>query len=249
MQVNFNDYHQFSETHVIDKNLDKKIHQVQGYRQEGFKIAVFVGRSPLEPLPKEKNWIWVSLNPEPEDSYRGQFIHFSVNMNFDIDPKLKYIFDKVILDFDTLKFLSKCPFEKMTHFLSISPVSELILPLENCVSILEDTNECIFYSRSLSYSVPLKLAEPYLEEDDDISPFWISAQEGFEKKVSAFGSNFFSSVEITTSDYPYMDSRGFKRKVPFIVCKGPTGAVSHSIKENFDICVPQLTKDPFCSVF
>lgn len=100
------------------------------------KMGLVIGRSDVEPLPSEEGWIWASFDIEKRKKKLADRYHIA-GENINILPwnvRLGLIgFDKVIVDWSTLKFFRK-PWDLLHSFLKKNDESQLITELITGIS-------------------------------------------------------------------------------------------------------------------
>lgn len=110
-------------------NNQNTIKRIQKCSQDGARICLFVGRTPQESLPVEKDVIWVSLDNglrNAEELSPDKF-HLIVDCN-DADQMacIQHLFTKVIVDQSTWKFFKPGIIERLSTLLIPSPESTLV---------------------------------------------------------------------------------------------------------------------------
>jgi hypothetical protein len=78
-------------------------------QKRGMKLCLLIGRTPGEPFPgfeqkKEDHEVWVSLDSWVKPFVSCKQLHLVMNMNDDQMKKIHKLFDKVLVDYSTLKF-------------------------------------------------------------------------------------------------------------------------------------------------
>lgn len=95
------------------------------------QICLFIARRASQDVPQADNEIWVSLDRCPEKEPCGR-IHLHLNFN---NPKLMakiaQTFDKVVLDWSSLKFFDEDPWRTMAKLLKPHPDAMLITEAVN----------------------------------------------------------------------------------------------------------------------
>lgn len=90
------------------------------------KLCLFMARTASEDLPKADNEVWVSLDSRPETKPCGR-IHLPMSFkNQKMMAKIAQIFDKVVLDWSSLKFFDEDPWRAMAKLLKPHPDATLI---------------------------------------------------------------------------------------------------------------------------
>lgn len=107
--------------------LDNGIQSIIKAHQMGKKIGLVIGREKEQPLPKEDGWVWVSGNVIGQTTVTKDRIHLEMDFNHrDSCHKLQALFDKVVIDASTIKFIQNHPWERMKKMLRPCSTSQLI---------------------------------------------------------------------------------------------------------------------------
>ncbi len=155
--------------------LGEIIAKIKTLQSEGKTICLFLGRTPLEHLPSDRNeakgndvWISadISLNPFLDTLYPPQLIDSSdltqrlyLWLNFNEQEDLILIqglFDKIVIDQSTVKEFRKHDFAKRFSILLHTPESELIF--EDPSWYICSLNEKAFFSKDnyvVNFSQPV----------------------------------------------------------------------------------------------
>ncbi len=115
-------------------DLDQTINKVKGVNN---RLCLFIGRTPRESLPANPNETWVSLDIEPCDHVPAGRLHLSMDFNDRLQrQKIEKLFDKVVVDYSTIKFLGDDPWRDL---------GSLVKPLPTSTIITESWPGAIFY--------------------------------------------------------------------------------------------------------
>ena len=98
------------------------IEKIKNYIAQGFKVYLFIGRGPAEPLPNpsDTNAIFVSLDHSlrtPEELADRLHLILSCNDNTEI-AMIQHLFSKVIVDQSTMKFFTPGIIDRLTSLLN-----------------------------------------------------------------------------------------------------------------------------------
>src|SRR3984957_19454566 len=87
-------------------NLQEVIDKIKTLAASEHTLCLFIGRQPSEPLPKETHAVWISgdkvVNTEIPDDRLHLWLDF---IDSDQLKQLTHLFDKIIIDNSTVKFL------------------------------------------------------------------------------------------------------------------------------------------------
>ncbi|CCB90212.1 hypothetical protein [Simkania negevensis] len=144
IQVSENDTTAVGDTHEsenpeeVSQNNQLGIAAILKANEAGKKIGLLIGRDFNQPVPQEKGWLSVDGNIEG-NPMKFDELASRIDLKMDFDnietiQKLKGLFDKVVVDFSTLKFLSKTRDDFHT-LLKQQPSSVLIVETECTVAL------------------------------------------------------------------------------------------------------------------
>ncbi|WP_420422261.1 hypothetical protein [Simkania sp.] len=105
--------------------------------EAGKKIGLIIGREFSQPVPKEEGWLWVTLNidgspREPSES------RIDLKMDFNEVEKVQQIeklFNRVVVDWSTLKFLHDGPWHRCKDLLKPEETSQMIVETHGTVAL------------------------------------------------------------------------------------------------------------------
>jgi hypothetical protein len=103
------------------------IARLHAARERGLKIGIFAGRREEQSVPQEEGWIWCSLDRQRSQSEDPERMHLDMNFNNPEDmQKIQGLFDKVLLDISTVKFMRK-PWMTLQKLLVKEPHATVIV--------------------------------------------------------------------------------------------------------------------------
>ena len=192
----------------------QKLHTLsKDLARTGRKLCLLIGRSPGETFPGidqkiPDNERWVSLdlykNNKFDDSFiPGKQLHLVMNMNDNERlRRIHKLFDKVLVDWSTLKFNSQ-------HEKIWSSLGKLLRPAPESTLITETNNFCYIPGEKVKEFLPEEeQKEPLLVVST--RPSYALAQEKFfmhraEENKKKLKDTYFSEVTIKTdTPYPFM---------------------------------------------
>lgn len=159
-----------------DYDLKSVVNQIESLSSTDQKVCLFIGRHANEPLPNEENAVWVSgdicLAYEPY-SLKDR-LHLCLDFT-DINElaKLQGLFDKIVIDQSTCKFLS-IEGGFISHF------ARLLKPSDESCLIFESTpymggcgpgewvHEALFINNYSSLLMPMKVMKTDMKRDKEI---------------------------------------------------------------------------------
>ena len=191
---------------------DKVIQVIKQAREKEKKIKLIIGRTSSEPLPKENNTLFVSLDIK-KDAYSYSDVKKRLHLCMDIDKsaninRLQNLFDEVIVDYSTLKYISK-PWVSLKPLLDPSSQSKLITEIPNIIFGVEP-----------SKTIPSNWKEQgiiYISKQLMINPDLSVMKDNFIQKkqneIEGYLGNLFHSVKrIDNKPYPTRNNQFFQKR-------------------------------------
>jgi hypothetical protein len=124
------------------------IEKIKNHIAQGFKVCLFVGRGPAEPLPTPSysKEIWVSLDPSlrSADELPADRLHLILSGNDSAEMTMvQHLFHKVVVDQSTMKFFDPGIVDRLTSLLNVvdldtSLVFESLIKLMSPDSSIQD---------------------------------------------------------------------------------------------------------------
>ncbi len=202
-------------------NFGAVVLKIKGYQAQGKKICLFIGRTPIEPLPSdlgeaEENEVWVSADIALLPSEGGRRVETSsdrLHLWLDFNQQeglnlVKGLFQKVVVDISTVKALNS-DFAKRFSILLQSSKSQITFELDvkcpaNCFGEKE-----FFNPSNYSLTIPLALHD----KQDQLGPVdseeyaanldrW--EKELFTKYFKSHLNDLYHTVEQHNKVYPYL---------------------------------------------
>lgn len=188
------------------------IEKINQTREEGKKVILVIGRHDAEPLPQdEKNTVYVSLDEQPRSIVppaEGRLhLQMDFNSKHDFSP-LHGLFDTVIVDFSTLKFLDN--WDILKPLLHPNPNSTLITELPTvCYSAKDDENK----AKRLEN---LRRPHFYIPSDEFLYPSLAEPRKKIQlTEKTKYLKTLFESVEILeNAPYPTRTEEAFGQRHP-----------------------------------
>ena len=87
----------------VDRNIPV-IDRIHAAQREGKKTALFLGREDRQSLPQMEGWAWFSLN-EVVHIEPPLATHIVMNFNDPVMGRIHHLFNKVVFDWSTVKFI------------------------------------------------------------------------------------------------------------------------------------------------
>jgi hypothetical protein len=108
------------------------IEKIKKFIAEGFKVNVFIGRGPAEPLPAPDhlNEIWVSIDPslKSNEELPADRLHLILSCNDSAEmASIQHLFFKVVVDQSTMKFFQPGIIDRLTSLLNRVDVDNSLL--------------------------------------------------------------------------------------------------------------------------
>jgi hypothetical protein len=130
--------HQLEKPEEVEQNNQLGMAAILKANKAGKKIGLLIGRDFTQSIPEEEGWLWVDGNIEGNPMKFDELAsRIDLKMDFaniETIQKLKGLFDKVVVDFSTLKFLGKTRDDFHT-LLKQQPSSVLIVETECTVAL------------------------------------------------------------------------------------------------------------------
>lgn len=202
----------------LSLTLDETIDKIKKLDLNGKKLCLFIGRTENEELPEEEDSIWLSLDCQKVENPKYSRLHLQADFtNLAHLEKMKGLFDKVIVDFSTFKFMAATadPWRNLSITLKLSPESTLITETISMVCY-EDQASSTFYQRG-AHVLPFSLLgnEAACEK----------LKRSNTKKTGIYLNSFFREVTLNNDIYPY--SYKWFEPTSFYVLKGPYTTNAH----------------------
>jgi hypothetical protein len=178
-----------------EPSIEEMIARLYEAQKKGLKLALFVGREAEQSIPDETGWVWCSLNSAKLQRPLGKDrLHLPIDFNTTDIQKIHGLFNKVVVDYSTLKFFDGAPWLALKKTLAQKPESELVT---------EDSPMKIAIASQKKFDgVFGKASWPLLE--------WAQWREkGLPQLIAAQRKHLevhFGQVEYLEGDYPYRDS-------------------------------------------
>ena len=155
---------------ITKSNNDAVIARIIKAKEEGLKVAIFMGRDNSQVMPKEEGWEWFSLDVMTEEGDTDHHLQMNFNQPADI-TRIQGLFNKVISDFSTIKFYNN-PWPTLHSLLESNEDSELITEGHSgCVGIL-NIDQPAFYPRKLTLNKPMKDSTKHDQEEKKAFNQW-----------------------------------------------------------------------------
>lgn len=108
-------------------SLEQAIIKIRNFAKEEKKLCLFLGRSDEEVVPQEDDAVWISLDISVSAKPSPNRLHLQMDFNDSTEmAKIKGLFDKVIVDQSTFKFIRDKPWKRLSELLKPSIESLLI---------------------------------------------------------------------------------------------------------------------------
>ncbi|MCB1067691.1 MAG: hypothetical protein KDK56_05855 [Simkania sp.] len=188
------------------------IEKINQAREEGKKVILVIGRHDAEPLPQdEENAVYISLDEQPRaiiPPAEGRLhLQMDFNSKHDFSP-LHGLFDTVIVDFSTLKFLDN--WDILKPLLHPNPNSTLITELPTvCYSAKDDENK----TKRLEN---LRRPHFYIPSNEFRYPRFAEQRKKIQlTEKTKYLKTLFGSVEILeNAPYPTRTKQAFGQRHP-----------------------------------
>ena len=185
---------------------------------EGKKVGLIIGRDKDQPVPVEDGWLWVAGNifGDPEVLENRVDLQMDFNERETIE-KLKGLFDRVVVDFSTLKAINGA-WKFLRPLLNPTPESQLITELTKGVCGIEEMKRDVYVDASEgNYFFSFKLCcRPNSKElQDGLKPEIVETFRHYLKSL-------FNRVEVYDNSAPFPTRQGcHKEKAEHFVLTGP----------------------------
>lgn len=202
---------------------------------QGKQLCLFIGRQRHEELPQAENEVWVSLDPQlGKPTLDQDRIHLQAEIgsaeSFIPLKRMEKLFDRVVLDQSTLKFIGDDPWRKLARLLKDDPNSTLITEATTGTNALLDAERMQQWTLRSSFpygGFAVPLLEMHLAKDAQEQTA-IRAKYCTEmyRKTNVYLSTLFAKVEhIQDRPYPYATNyRDQDGKDDYYVLQGPNVA-------------------------
>lgn len=135
--------------------VEEVIARIKQARDEGKKVGIVLGRGNQQSVPEEAGWKWFSLDESCHgDENLDRHLHMNFNNLYDL-PEFDQVFDKVIVDYSTIKFFNN-PWVRLNKLLVKREDSELIVESYSGCGTLTQDSEPKFFPELLSRAIPAK---------------------------------------------------------------------------------------------
>ncbi len=196
MNFNFNFFGSENKTNPIDinsaifKSNQLTIERVKGYKKQGLKVNLFIGRTPNEPLPQKDDALWISLSIEREPASlnctKDYNLHLIINCNNKEEMKtIQGVFDRVVVDLSTKKFFKHLPY----IYDAVQPGGDLLIEMDSgCLKYPSEIEEEIlllkasntyrkktdifiakFFKEKLDIDLDLKKIQCHIAQDPQVA--------------------------------------------------------------------------------
>ena len=167
---------------------------------EGKKIGLIIGRDKNQPVPKEDGWLWVAGNIAGDPAALENRV--DLQMDFSAEEtiqKLEGMFDRVVVDISTLKFILGA-WQKVAPLLKPLSSSELITETSTgCMGILFDIKDVQVDFPNGSISYPYSFQSKEMKENERLFQEWKDkvGETEFAKRKKDFLDNMEASERET----------------------------------------------------
>lgn len=180
--------HQAKNEGVI--SISPEIEEIYNAAAKGMKIGLVIGREVGQPVPQKEGWLWVSGNLDGAPAILESRVHLQMDFNKDETcEKLHGLFDRVVVDTETLKFMFK-PWSRFKSLLKIEPTSQLITERLHAITLDPKASEFrVDPEAGISYFTQEMMDREY-EEADEFYDEWEStcSDEQWEALTDKFWS-------------------------------------------------------------
>lgn len=208
-------------------SLDKAIEQVKVLSQDPKKkLCLFIGRSPGEPFPgvdqeKPDDEIWVSLDCQNNPKFSHRQLHLQIDMREAAEmERIRGLFEKVLVDFSTFKFVpGESPEERLAF------LRRLITPAQTSQIIAEANSSSMITIEKLKPYLPKELQHfdfgriimsHNTEYQEAVARMKEAEAESLRDKIA----RNFRTVQLNTGHIPFMYRKG-PHKIHYMICQGP----------------------------
>lgn len=152
-------------------SLNSVINKIINARIEGLKVGVFVGKQDEEPIPKEKGWLWVSLDCAMQKALDLDRPHLKIDVNTPAIDLLYQLCNKVVVDISVIKFFDTI-WEPLHSMLSPEADSELMVEALSGINSFTQENEPIYDIENATYKIPSMAKRIYYREAQNAFEDW-----------------------------------------------------------------------------
>jgi len=185
---------------------------------EGKKVGLIIGRDKDQPVPVEDDWLWVAGNIFGDPAVLENRVDLQMDFNdSETIEKLKGLFDRVVVDFSTLKAIHSA-WRFLRPLLKPLPESQLITELTKGICSITDMKRDVYVDVSEgNYSFSLDLClRPDAEKLKEGAR--LEAVETFRHYLKSL----FNRVEVYDNSAPFPTRQGcHTEKAEHFVLTGP----------------------------
>lgn len=202
----------------VDKLNQLGIDAILKASTEGKKVGLIIGRDKDQPVPVEDGFLWVAGNIVGDPAVLENRVDLQMDFNEpETVQKLQGLFDKVVVDFSTLKAIVGA-WRFLRPMLKPLPESQLITELTKGICSIEDMKNDVYVDASqgnYSYSLDLCLRP-------DAEKFKEYARLEVVEEFRHYLKSLFNRVEIYDDKTPYPTREGcHTEKAAHFVLTGP----------------------------
>lgn len=184
-----------------------RIHQA---KKDGYKVALFMGRGNLQTMPEEQGWKWFSLDRDMEEGKNDHHLAMDFN-DREAMKKIQKLFNKVVVDFSTLKFVDSPLWIRLKALLVPEPDSELITEASVGYGFMY-ISEPDFSPMDGTMNLPMSMLNDKKAQSEQ--------KVELNKKIKEHLIRHFNQVEMKTDVYPYR-SQEEEQRTEFWILKSP----------------------------
>ena len=157
----------------IDRLNQLGIDKILEASREGKKIGLVIGRCKHQPVPMQDGWLWVAGNIVGDPAVLENRV--DLNMDFsesDTIQKLEGMFDRVVVDISTLKFIDGA-WQRVAPLLKPLPSSDLITETtKGCMGLLPMIEEVKIDCAQGSICYPMSFSSKEMKNNDRLFQEW-----------------------------------------------------------------------------
>lgn len=180
-------------------SISPEIEEIHKAAAKGMKIGLVIGREVDQPVPQQEGWLWVSGNLDGAPAILENRVHLQMDFNKDETcEKLHGLFDQVVVDTETLKFMSK-PWSRFVSLLKVEPTSQLITERLHAVTLDPKASEFRVDPESGTSYFTQEMMDREWEQEDEFYDEWESACS--DEQWAALSEEFLSQKSPEDREY------------------------------------------------